>query len=82
MLVTNAPFKEYVETWLLYSSVLCVSPFVVTGVGVVGVLLTAVAFFSLQPLEFFGLKEPLEQLLGTRYMNINNNHYPHDCCAC
>ena len=52
--------------YLLYLSVLCAS--LATGGGVVGVLLTAVAFFALQPLEFFGLKEPLEKLLGIRYM--------------
>ena len=36
------------------------------GVGVLGVLLTAVAFFSLPVLDFFGLQEPLLQLTGSR----------------
>lgn len=41
-----------------------------TGLSVCGAVIIVVAFFSVKPLEFCGLKDPIQTLFGTRYIHV------------
>ena len=51
----------------------------ITGVQLCGITLTVVSFFSLQPLEFCGLKNPIYLLMGTRYVYLSSSYSSRVC---
>ena len=60
----------------------------IAAISILGLTLVTVAFFSVQPLEFCGIQQPLQQLTGSRYdishvhSNIQSLNYPPFSFSC
>ena len=56
--------SKSVAIWLAYVHAIAPLP----GICACGMVLVLVAFFSVKPLEFCGLQDPIHTLTGTRYV--------------